>query len=191
MKIRAYYDNVFGAMAYLVTDQKETQSVVIDPCVPYETVLRSFPSMPKPVAILLTHGHFDHVRCLADWKEKTCAPVCIHSEDAKLLGDPFYNCSGVFFSEGETYPPAERLLRDGEKIVFGNETLTVMHTPGHTAGSCLYLGERNIFTGDTLFQGGGRGRCDLPSGSENDFQKSLSRIFALEGDYRLYPGGGI
>ena len=78
-------------------------------------------------------------------------------------------------------------VRGGDTVTVGGLTLTVMHTPGHTPGSSCYIGDGVIFSGDTLFAGGA-GRTDFPGGDEAALRRSLKRLAALEGDYRVFPG---
>ena len=73
--------------------------------------------------------------------------------------------------------------------MLGDTKITLIHTPGHTAGSCCYIVDGNIISGDTLFRGD-IGRTDLATGSQNDILKSLKRLSNLEGDYRVFPGHG-
>ena len=85
--------------------------------------------------------------------------------------------------------PANVLLEDGSLIEFGDESLKVMHTPGHTPGSICLVGERLVFTGDTLFAGG-IGRTDFPGGSVNDMRLSLQKLTCLPDNFLIYPGHG-
>ena len=141
-------------------------------------------------AVLLTHGHFDHMLSLADWRAKTGAPIAVTREDAPALTDPDLNGNRLFFGTDTVYPAADLLLSEGQEILFGNERLTVMKTPGHTRGSCVYLGNGVIFTGDTMMSDGAYGRYDLPGGSASALRESLFRLATLDGDYTLYPGHG-
>ena len=100
--------------------------------------------------IVNTHGHNDHIKGDSIFQEKYIVPICIHKFDA-------------YFIEGIKTPgaPANMLLEEGSLIKFGNETLKVIHTPGHTRGSICLVGDKLVFTGDTLFAGG-IGRTDFP-----------------------------
>ena len=190
MQVKTFYAGGFAAVSYLVTDDAGKYGVLIDPAVPYETVMMQTVPMPHIVALLLTHGHFDHMLTLAVWKEKTGAPICITQEDAPALGDAYLNCNRYFFDKEITYPLADRLLTEKDEIVFGDERLSVMLTPGHTAGSCVYVGDGVLFTGDTMMADGGYGRYDLPGGSPTALYASLAKIAAMQGDFVLYPGHG-
>ena len=190
MKVKAFYGGGFAAVSYLVTDDTGKEGVIIDPAIPYEAVVAGVPQMPRICAILLTHGHFDHMLSLADWHAKTGAPIAVTREDAPALTDPDLNGNRLFFGTDMTYPRAQMLLEEGDTISFGEETLTVMKTPGHTRGSCVYLGSGVIFTGDTMMSDGAYGRYDLPGGSASALRESLLRLATLDGDYTLYPGHG-
>lgn len=137
--------------------------------------------------ILLTHGHADHISGAAALREQTLAPICIHE-----LDDP-YTDGPLCMAEESGYPfapfRADRLLKDGDTVSFGSETMTVLHTPGHTPGSVCFLheGDRVLFSGDTLFCLTA-GRTDFPRGSRDDLMRSLRRLRDLDGDYAVYPG---
>ena len=190
MRVKAFYGGGFSAVSYLVTDDAGKEGVIIDPAIPYETVLSQVVPMPHISAILLTHGHFDHMLTLAAWQERTQAPIAISRPDAPALTDPDLNGNRIFFGTDTTYPSAERLLSEGDEILFGDERLKVLCTPGHTRGSAVFLGDGVLFTGDTMMSDGAYGRYDLPGGSASALGASLLRIASLEGEYTLYPGHG-
>ncbi len=190
MQVEAFWAGGFSAVSYFVTDDARTAAAIIDPAIPYATVAKEISPMPPVVAILLTHGHFDHMLTLREWREKTGAPVCITAEDAPALTDATLNCNLVFFGKDITYPAADRHLCAGDIISLGAETLSVMKTPGHTVGSCVYVGKEDLFTGDTMMTEGAYGRYDLPGGSARELYESLRRIASLAGDYRVHPGHG-
>jgi hydroxyacylglutathione hydrolase len=112
------------------------------------------------------------------FQKKLNVPICIHSLDAHFI-------EGTEESKG----PANVMLEDGNLIKFGNETLKVIHTPGHTPGSICLVGEKLVFTGDTLFAGG-IGRTDFPGGSMTDMRLSLKRLTSLPNNLLVYPGHG-
>ena len=192
MKIHSLYDGGYGSMCYIVTDDEEKNAVVIDPSVPYARALSATGGvMPQISAILLTHGHFDHILCLDEWREKTGAPVCISREDASMLGNPDLSCYRMFFGEDTVHKEADRILEDGDEIAFSDVRLRTHKVPGHTAGSVIFEGDGVLFTGDTVFAYGGYGRYDLPSGSAQHLAQSLHRIFTeFPLSYRIYPGHG-
>jgi glyoxylase-like metal-dependent hydrolase (beta-lactamase superfamily II) len=143
----------------------------------------------KPVVILNTHGHIDHVGANRDIKEKFGIPLWIHALDAPLLEKNEQFELG-FLLGAKASPPADRLLQDGESVEFGRCRLAVIHTPGHTPGSVGFFGNGILFSGDTLFNGG-VGRTDLPGGSTRDLEVSIrERVLTLPSETVVLPGHG-
>lgn len=141
--------------------------------------------------IINTHGHFDHVGGNRRAVGVFGAPLVIHEEDAAMLGR-VSEVARMYGMPGEDSPPADRFLTDGMEIPFGNSSLKVIHTPGHTRGGCcLYLEkEQLLISGDTLFADS-IGRTDLPGGSHGQLLDSIrTRLFPLPEDTVVYPGHG-
>lgn len=142
--------------------------------------------------ILLTHRHSDHLLAAAPLKRLTGAKIAIHKEDAVGLSDPtaslFYQVSSYFFDKQEPCE-ADLLLDEGDVIDVGGDKLTVLHTPGHSAGCICFLGDGVIFSGDTLFAGG-MGRVDFPTGDVEKMRESLIRLCDLNGELVLCSGHG-
>ena len=133
-----------------------------------------------PVAIFLTHGHYDHRDAVPALLEAYPGlPVYIHEKEQLQPG-----MSPRYFFGGSCSHYAQ-----GDTLAVGDLAVTVLETPGHTAGSVVLLCGDAMFAGDTLFAGT-CGRCDLPGGSLNDMFVSLRRLGQLEGDYRVFPGHG-
>ncbi len=137
--------------------------------------------------ILLTHCHFDHVGAAGEVKDITRAPIAVYNDDAEGLRDPHINLSGAFAGIRMIYPQADITFKDGDKFKVGNTEFTVMHTPGHTEGSCCYITEGLMFAGDTLFRES-VGRTDMPGGSTEKMMRSLKKLMALQGDCLVYTG---
>ncbi len=190
IKISCFFDGTYASNCYLVTSDDEKHSVVIDPSVSYDFVFRQRGSIPTVDGIILTHTHFDHVLCLSEWKNETGAPVYINELDAESLSDGEKNGYSVFFGEQRSYGKADVLLKDGDTVEFGDERLSLLHTPGHTAGSSCFVGDEVMFTGDTIFADGGYGRTDLYSGSPRQLFSSLKKLFSLDKNYIIFPGHG-
>ncbi|MBR1384561.1 MAG: MBL fold metallo-hydrolase [Ruminococcus sp.] len=137
--------------------------------------------------ILLTHGHFDHVGAVAELVRKTGCEVYIHQNDLSRLADGDASAGSVFgirsaegFKDGTPFG-------DGDVITLDELEFEVLHTPGHTPGSCCFLIDDCMFTGDTLFARS-IGRTDLPGGDMAQMHRSLLKIHYLFGDYKIYPG---
>jgi len=128
--------------------------------------------------IVNTHGHSDHVKGNLWFQRKYPVPICIHTLDARFLAD---------LRSDDSTPNI--LLEEGSVISCGQETLRVLHTPGHTPGSICLVGEKLVFSGDTLFAGG-IGRTDFPEGSISDMRLSLQKIVDLPDYMLVYPGHG-
>lgn len=141
-----------------------------------------------PKAILLTHGHFDHIGAVNQLKERYNIPVIVGAKEEKVLTDSRMNLSSMF---GEPVKVnGDKFLEDGENFQVAGFDIQYVLTPGHTPGSgCFYIEEEQIlFSGDTLFQAS-RGRTDFPGGSESDIIKSIkNKLLVLPGETEVYPG---
>lgn len=165
---------------YVVVNEQTLACVVIDPGDESNTIMDYIESNSlKCEAIMLTHGHFDHVGAVNEIMEQTGCALYINPRDEGYeVGK-----SGMKFK----MPEGGKYYDDGDVIVEAGLEFKVMATPGHTPGSvCLICGEA-LFTGDTLFRGS-CGRADLPGGSMREELRSLKKICLLEGDYEVYPG---
>ncbi len=187
MKIQNLCHGGWASNCYYVTDDSGANAIVIDPSVPPQFAENI--ENAKLCAVLLTHTHYDHIMALDAWRQFG-APVLIAEADACGLGNSVYNASATLFGQAKTYPDAERLLKQGDIISFGDEQLKVILTPGHTPGSCCFSTDGILFSGDTLFSDGGIGRCDLPGGDIDDLIASLKTLLALPQETIVYPGHG-
>jgi len=138
--------------------------------------------------IVNTHGHPDHTCGNQAIKDKFRASLCVHQDDAFMLGESGME-TARYFGFNCVSPPADILLREGSYVKFGDVTLRVIHTPGHSFGSVVLLGEEEVFTGDTLFAGS-IGRTDFPASSDREMQISLRKLLNLPNNLVVYPGHG-
>ena len=175
---------------YLVYDEGTLECAVIDPGAEPEKIIPAIAEFAlRPVVILNTHGHVDHVGANSDIKERFHIPLWIHSLDAPLL-DAMKGSELSLFLGAKDSPPPDKFLKDRESITVGNVSFKVVHTPGHTPGSVSFYGHGTLFSGDTLFCGG-VGRTDLAGGSRKDLVKSIrSRIQTLPAETVVLPGHG-
>ena len=190
MKLSRISPGSFASNCYIVSDGGE--AVIIDPSAPTISIMRAVQAEQlKITAILLTHGHFDHMLGLEALRAANPnAPVMIHADDAEMLPDPEKNASDILLSPKEFAPP-DKVLISGDTVKVGKKTISLLHTPGHTRGSVCYQIGNLIFTGDTLMADG-YGRCDLYGGNEEKMRYTLIRFATLneKGSYMIYPGHG-
>lgn len=167
----------------------DKKAAVIDPGFSPEVILRVLEENGLTLEkILLTHAHFDHITAVEELRKRG-AELYLHKDDEEMLYNSDLNYMRGFAGKELHFQKAEHLLEDGDIIEIGGETLTVLHTPGHTKGSVCYLSENMMFSGDTLFRDG-IGRTDLYGGSFGTLSSSLERLKGLEKDYTVYPGHG-
>lgn len=188
MNIKTLVVGMIRANCYLIWN--DTACVLIDPGDDEQRIEAAVEQVGKPLkAILLTHGHFDHVGAVkALTKRYPQVPVMIGAEDEELLLEPERVYRGMLSRvPDQLHLQADRLLADGDTIDISGMHFTVISTPGHTKGSVCYLYEDAVFSGDTLFRGT-CGRCDFYGGNSHAMRDSLAKLAALEGDRPVYPG---
>jgi len=171
---------------------KTEESVyVIDPSVSFDvTDLIA----DEVTAVIITHGHFDHIYKISEWHEKCPGvPFYMNPKDKPLLEDAVANCAAMVNREWTfDIDTTDIFDLDGKTFTDGG-VIRIFETPGHSAGSCCILFEqgekRVLFSGDTLFAGG-LGRTDLVSSSPSDMQKSIEFLKTLPPATEVYPGHG-
>jgi hydroxyacylglutathione hydrolase len=181
---------MMGVCCYIVACEETKQGVIIDPGGNEDEILAACENEGLSVKYIInTHGHPDHVCGNGRLKSATGAEIVMHAADAGFFSQPkveqFFSQLGLPAS-----PPIDKEVEDGDTISFGSESLTVIHTPGHTPGGiCLYV-KPNLFTGDTLFAGG-VGRTDFPGGDTKQLLSSIKdKLLKLPPDTIVWPGHG-
>ncbi len=176
---------MLGTQCYVLSAPESDTCVVIDPGAEPERIRKAAGSR-KIEAILLTHGHFDHIGGVTPLMQEGTALV-IHRLDAPMLQNSELNAGLKLTGRNVTAPCATRLVGDGDTLTYAGLDLRVVHTPGHTPGSVCYLCENEAFTGDTLFHHGW-GRTDLTGGSQTDLMASLRRLIVMTKEMTVHPG---
>lgn len=177
---------MLGTCCYILWQDDRQDCIVIDPGAEAQSILEACGGR-RIAAILLTHGHFDHMGAAAALLAEGTQLV-IHRDDADMLDDPQKNVSWMI-GQRIICPPATRLVQEGDTVDCAGITLQVLHTPGHTPGSVCYEVDSHLFTGDTLFEYG-FGRTDLPGGSAAAMSVSLQRVMPMADSHSIYPGHG-
>ena len=179
LKMKTLALGAYQTNTYLVWEENSPTCVVIDPGYQPETILSEVKNLGKEIAaILLTHGHFDHVGGVRELAAETGCPVYLNEADLSM--PPQMTAGPLYYTN--TYG-------EGDFVEAAGLSFKVLHTPGHTPGSICLTCENAMFSGDTLFWGS-CGRTDLPGGSWATIRKSLLRLADLSGDYDVYPGHG-
>jgi hydroxyacylglutathione hydrolase len=173
-------------------DSKE--AIVVDPGGEHQRILEIVRHYDLTVKwIVHTHAHLDHIYETRDVKEQAGGTIALHRDDA-FLYDGFAMQAAMFGWRPRPVLPVEHWLADGESLGFGKRAAEVLHTPGHTPGSCCFRVDDGegplLFAGDTLFAGS-IGRTDLPGGDFATIERSIkSRIYTLDPDTAVIPGHG-
>lgn len=178
LKIHKLTLGMYQTNTYIIHEASSKACCVIDPGYRADTILKELDSLGLTLeAILLTHGHFDHVGAVKDLAADTDCRVFLCAEDTVL--PPMFTAGKLYFTDTYT---------EGSILNVAGLYIHVLHTPGHTPGSVCLLAEDALFSGDTLFAGS-CGRTDI-GGSWPDIQNSLKRLAGMEADFRVFPGHG-
>ena len=187
MFLEVHSDNPFDTNCWLIAAEGSDEALVVDPGFQPDEVHALLERAGKrPVAVLATHGHFDHIGSAGAFCGDDL-PFYIHEADQLALSDP-----GAWGS-GFPTPPAPvkdvRTITDGDVVELAGFSVEVLHTPGHTPGSVCFRTDGWLFSGDLVFRGS-IGRYDFPNSSAADMERSLRRFLELDDPLPVYPGHG-
>lgn len=180
MEINRFVLGPIGTNTYLLTKGKD--AILIDPASKAEKLIDILGDL-NLIGILLTHGHFDHIKAVDGLYEKYKCSVYLHQDDEFLARDKYagQDFGLVAYITCKSINPNQGVLN------IGDFNFEVIYTPGHTPGSVVYKIEDNLFTGDTLFRCS-VGRTDLEGGDARRLKESLRYFTSLNGEYNIYPG---
>jgi len=193
MKIKGVVVGPFQSNTWLVTDASGETGVVVDPGDDPTRILQLIEeSGAKVPAILLTHGHIDHMGAAFEVAEGAGAEVYLHPGDGEVLEMAPSQCR-LFGVRVVKTPVVDNDLADGDKLQFGGLSVRCLHTPGHSPGHCCFLiseGEETLLASGDLLFAGSIGRTDLWGGNTSDMRASLERIQDLDPETAVYSGHG-
>lgn len=188
MKIEKKQLGVYGANCYIVSKNKET--LIVDPGGDADEIIEYIENKDlNPIAIILTHGHGDHIGGVEELKEKYGIKVYVNDKDEELLLDGEKNLSKYMPLKKEVVLESYTTFKSDEILNIGDFKIEAIGTPGHTRGSTCFLIEDKLFTGDTLFKGT-VGRTDLYSGGNDLIDSIKEKILKLNESIKIYPGHG-
>lgn len=183
---------VLQTNCYVLGCETSREAVVIDPGGDVPSILGILGRhVFRLKQIVATHGHFDHILGVKDLQKATDAPFLLHKNDLPIVKEMENHVAFFLGLRTGSPPDVDGFLQEGKKIVFGQESLEIFHTPGHSPGGIsLYDGKGKVCVGDTLFAGS-IGRTDIPGGSFVLLEHSIkTKLFALPDNILVYPGHG-
>ncbi|MCR5609765.1 MAG: MBL fold metallo-hydrolase [Lachnospiraceae bacterium] len=189
--IRSIQVGFIRTNCYIITNKDSNEALIIDPGEEHKRIIEYIEELKvKPIAILLTHGHFDHIRAVNEIAENYHIKVYAGKDELEIINDVELNCSKTF--RRDYIAKVDETFTDGQEVCISDFRFKVLFTPGHTLGSiCFYFEqEKVLFSGDTIFNLG-VGRTDFPTGSARTLLESINKkLRPLDDDIIVFPGHG-
>ena len=179
-----------GTNCYVLINNESKEVVLFDPADHADKIISYLEREElKPVAILLTHGHFDHIMAAPELAKHFEIPVYAHELEQEVLKNSHYNACAMIGKQFSM--EADQLVKDGDVLNLAGMEIKVIHTPGHTQGGVSYYMDevKVLICGDTLFESS-IGRTDLPTSNQHQMLKSIDKLLNLPPDTKVYPGHG-
>ena len=187
MNIRKIVVGQLDVNCYIISDDSGSQALIIDPGDEPEKIIDFIDAAGlQPKYILFTHAHYDHVCAAKELHDRYNAVIVMHEQEKTTYRMTAQLCISWGY-DPEDFPESERLIKDSDTISVGTICFKVIHTPGHTPGSICILGEKTLFSGDTLFKGS-VGRTDLQGGDFGLLSQSLKKLTLLPPETRVLCG---
>lgn len=193
MSIHTYPLGQMQANCYILLDTKTRECIIVDPADEADYIEEKVSQLrSKPKGVIVTHGHFDHCMAAFEITKAFHIPFFAHKNDQFLLDRLVESAKHFLNIDVLKAPPVDTYITDCKEIRFGESSVSILHTPGHTPGSvCLYDKKNSVlFSGDLIFEGGAIGRTDFSYSSRSDMRKSLQKILPLPDALQIYPGHG-
>ena len=179
----------FQENSYLLSDPDSGRGVLVDPGDEAGRIIRMVTAAGvTPDSIWLTHGHLDHIGAITEIRNQWKVPVFLHPDDLSLFRRASQQAEFYGFALEQPADP-DHELANGDRLTLGKSTFTVRHTPGHSPGHVVFLGDGVMLGGDLLFAGS-IGRTDLPLSNPQAMEASLGFVATLDRDITVYPGHG-
>lgn len=191
MKVIRIPAGIYAANCYIIYSETTKDGIIVDPGGDADVIFKTIEENHLKINhIILTHGHGDHIGGVMELLDILKVPLLVHEDDVDMISDAKMNLSNIMPIGAVELSP-DKVVKDGDIILFGDLEAEIIHTPGHTRGGICIKIEENLITGDTLFQGS-IGRTDLEGGDYDTIIKSIKEKLLIFPDNTIvWPGHGV